>query len=311
MKKILLCFLLSCVLFKPAQAGYIYEYTDDWSFDINFEVNSSAYDQEYKGGEGWVKNEDVMSAIQKICKEKEKDIQQIVLVGAASETGLQKNNDKLAVDRVKAVENEIRKICSNEIWVKEHSTGGSDFDIMEGYSEVRDEAASKRAVYIYIQMKHVSEICKDDKIKGLWSGGSTVEGLAGVKKLKDACEKGLTNEKIIGILKELAGAPGIPNEVTEIVGVYEILYNIEKDVSAWNLKTSVWKNKEGKFNTARLVSDATAGVVLGTVGSIITSKIIKKNQVKQGFEDLRCVIGGQDVANWGDEFRVGIVTDLK
>lgn len=71
-------------------------------------------------------------------------------------------------------------------------------------------------------------------------------------------------------------------------------------------KVSVWKDEEGKFNTARLASDAIAGVVLGTVGGVVTSSVVKKNQVENGFEDLKCTIGGQVVAEWGDEFRVGI-----
>ena len=69
---------------------------------------------------------------------------------------------------------------------------------------------------------------------------------------------------------------------------------------------SVWKNAQGEFNTARLASDSIAAVVLGTAGGLITSSVMKKNQVEDGFEDLKCVIGGQPVAGWGDEFRVGI-----
>jgi len=69
---------------------------------------------------------------------------------------------------------------------------------------------------------------------------------------------------------------------------------------------SVWKNAEGKFNTTRLASDITAGVVLGTVGGVVTGVIIKKNQVKKGFEALNCSVGGQKVADWGDEFSVGL-----
>ncbi len=71
-------------------------------------------------------------------------------------------------------------------------------------------------------------------------------------------------------------------------------------------KSSVWKNDEGKFNTARLASDSIAGVVLGTVGGVITSNIIKKNQIENGFENLKCTIGGQTVASYGDEFTVGV-----
>ena len=69
---------------------------------------------------------------------------------------------------------------------------------------------------------------------------------------------------------------------------------------------SKWKNAQGEFNTARLASDSIAAVVLGTAGGLITSSVMKKHQVEDGFEDLKCVIGGQPVAGWGDEFRVGI-----
>lgn len=73
-----------------------------------------------------------------------------------------------------------------------------------------------------------------------------------------------------------------------------------------NMKLTVWRNDEGKFNTSRLLSDSIAGVVLGTAGGLITSNVVKKNQVEDGFEDLQCTVGGQVVAGWGDEFRVGI-----
>ncbi len=72
------------------------------------------------------------------------------------------------------------------------------------------------------------------------------------------------------------------------------------------LGTSVWKNKEGNFNTSRLVSDSVAGVVLGTAGGLITSNVIKKNQIKGGFEDINCTVRGQVVAGYGDDFQVGI-----
>ncbi len=69
---------------------------------------------------------------------------------------------------------------------------------------------------------------------------------------------------------------------------------------------SVWKNAEGKFNTARLASDLTAGVVLGTVGGVVSGVVIKKKQVKKGFDALHCTVGGQPVADWGDLFNVGL-----
>ena len=69
---------------------------------------------------------------------------------------------------------------------------------------------------------------------------------------------------------------------------------------------SVWKDSEGKFNTARLASDLTAGVVLGTVGGVVSGVVIKKKQVEKGFEALHCTVGGQTVADWGDTFSVGL-----
>ena len=70
------------------------------------------------------------------------------------------------------------------------------------------------------------------------------------------------------------------------------------------LEKSVWRDEDGNFNTARLMSDSVAGVVLGTVGGIVTSHLVKKAQVKKGFEDIGCYIGGQSVAAYGDEFTV-------
>ena len=69
---------------------------------------------------------------------------------------------------------------------------------------------------------------------------------------------------------------------------------------------SVWKNADGSFNATRLASDLTAGVVLGTVGGVVSGVLIKKSQVEKGFDALNCTVGGQRVADWGDEFRVGL-----
>ena len=71
------------------------------------------------------------------------------------------------------------------------------------------------------------------------------------------------------------------------------------------LKLNVWRDADGNFNTARLASDSIAGVVLGTVGGVVTANVVKKSQVKKGLEDIQCHIGGQSVANFGDGFVVG------
>ena len=67
---------------------------------------------------------------------------------------------------------------------------------------------------------------------------------------------------------------------------------------------TVWRDEDGKFNTTRLISDATAGVVLGTVGGIVSGKVIKKKQLEKGFDVLHCDVGGQKMADYGDTFRV-------
>lgn len=69
---------------------------------------------------------------------------------------------------------------------------------------------------------------------------------------------------------------------------------------------SVWKTEDGNFNGSRLASDLTAGVVLGTVGGVVSSNVIKKNQIEKGFDVLHCTIGGQTVADWGDTFNTGL-----
>ena len=80
--------------------------------------------------------------------------------------------------------------------------------------------------------------------------------------------------------------------------------NLDAELDRYFIGSSVWKNDQGKFNVARLASDSIAGVVLGTVGGVVTSTVMKKNQVKNGFENLKCTIGGQDVATFGDDFQV-------
>ena len=71
-------------------------------------------------------------------------------------------------------------------------------------------------------------------------------------------------------------------------------------------KESVWKDADGNFNTARLASDSIAGVVLGTTGGLVTAKLVKKNQLKKGFEAIQCSIGGQSIGDYGDEVVVGL-----
>ncbi len=90
--------------------------------------------------------------------------------------------------------------------------------------------------------------------------------------------------------------------VTRAKKVLDDFYTYAKD----DKNRSVWKDSEGNFNTIRLASDLTAGVVLGTVGGVVSGVVIKKKQVEKGFDALHCTVGGQTVADWGDTFNVGL-----
>ncbi|MBQ0012992.1 MAG: hypothetical protein KBS86_00245 [Proteobacteria bacterium] len=88
--------------------------------------------------------------------------------------------------------------------------------------------------------------------------------------------------------------------------INDLAGRIDTKIEKLGLDLKKWRNVDGSFNTARLASDSIAGVVLGTVGGVVTSSIIKKNQVADGFEDIKCAIGGQSVASYGDQFSVGL-----
>ena len=90
------------------------------------------------------------------------------------------------------------------------------------------------------------------------------------------------------------------------LAVRALVDSVKNTMTALNLKTSVWRTEKGGFNYSRLISDSIAGVVLGTASGLITSHIVKKNQLKSGFENVMCTIAGQSVASYGDEFTVGI-----
>lgn len=117
--------------------------------------------------------------------------------------------------------------------------------------------------------------------------------------------KGLVEKNCVDVSGTLPvndnGAGNVSNAKKRISKLHESL-----DSMLSGFKRSVWRDKDGDFNTSRLLSDSIAGVVLGTAGGLITSNVVKKNQVEDGFEDIQCTIGGQVVATWGDEFRVGI-----
>lgn len=106
-------------------------------------------------------------------------------------------------------------------------------------------------------------------------------------------------------IKSNNDAPSVIVDTVEITkNIGEIADDLKKMESKF--EKSRWKTASGNFNGARLASDSVAGVVLGTAGGLITSHVIKNNQIKGGFEDIQCVINGQIVSEYSDEFVVGI-----
>ena len=95
----------------------------------------------------------------------------------------------------------------------------------------------------------------------------------------------------------------VPDNGAEILAAENTLTSFFRNAES---NASVWKDKDGNFNTARLASDLTAGVILGTVGGVVSGVVIKKKQVEKGFDALHCTVGGQTVADWGDIFNVGL-----
>ena len=115
----------------------------------------------------------------------------------------------------------------------------------------------------------------------------------------------MTEKSSSQVVKITTKNVAITNQLEEKENKILTIVNKLDSISS-KFQSSDWKTETGQFNTARLISDSVAGVVLGTVGGLVTSSIVKKSQTKQGFEDLNCVISGQVVAGYGDEFVIEV-----
>ncbi len=153
--------------------------------------------------------------------------------------------------------------------------------------------------------KYDCDISKLLELRAKHSTNSEIVSL--IDELIEKCEEGITETEynslyinITVVITNIRDA-GLSSSRTNILNAISKLDNLSS-----GFKESVWKNEEGEFNTSRLISDSVAGVVLGTAGGLITSSVVKKNQVENGFEDIQCTVGGQVVAGWGDQFQVGI-----
>ena len=131
-------------------------------------------------------------------------------------------------------------------------------------------------------------------------------------KLKKSAE---LNKYIIDFCANYKGYTGVANgtnityvQMTNVnsAAISDARSKISAFMTSADANRSAWKNADGKFNSMRLASDISAGVVLGTVGGVVSGVVIKKKQLEKGFDVLHCSVGGQTIADWGDEFSVGL-----
>ena len=262
-----------------------------------------------------------------------KDVEYFVVVGSADSQGAASGypNDVLSGNRYNYAITEIVPAYSevrDEGWLAGDVTGRL-------FKKERIKNPLYRSVYIYVgwrlaqcPAKFVEKLSAYEKeltdaLSKYPNDKNKIENaLAGVKKAKGLCAPGktLTASEVEQLLNEVYGMLIIAGDIVTSVQVINTEIGIDVsyqensidlqysklDSLRRGLGFSVWRDEEGKFNTARLISDSVAGVVLGTVGGIVTSKLVKKNQLKKGFEDLYCAIGGQTVAEYGDDFTVGL-----
>ncbi|MBR2286365.1 MAG: hypothetical protein IJ866_02825 [Alphaproteobacteria bacterium] len=160
---------------------------------------------------------------------------------------------------------------------------GTDMVFVGGRCQKSADAAACEAAGDTV-WNSVTKVCNCKKVGYEWTGEKCEESAESIAAREEAARR---------------------QRVTKSSAAIESASKKLDDIMA-GLKISVWKTSEGNFNGARLASDSIAGVVLGTAGGLITSNVVKKNQVKTGFEDISCTVGGQRVADWGDEFMVGI-----
>lgn len=257
-------------------------------------------------------------------------ISSIVLVGSTDRTGSNTYNDDLSKKRVDTVFNRLKqssklasKLCNHDGCLQRLNVGEN---IHANYGAADSTAESTaRAVFIYLLYEQLT--CTSE-LRGLLdkvlsaSFKDTSECGTAKTNLETAANKctagaALSIDNHNQIMDALNAVVPCINDITvlnEITNTIKITFNLTDVSDAYNrlqqmrrdFDVTVWKTADGKFNTSRLISDSVAGVVLGTTGALVTSKLVKKSQIKKGFEDIQCTIGGQAVANWDDEFVVGI-----
>ncbi len=250
------------------------------------------------------------------------DINSVLVFGSADNTSDYNRNIKLSKDRANTVTKLLSSIGVNTTCGSNSGETCANISIGDAIQRAtgnRQSTPQTRAVYVFIIRN--DDICDEYTIKTLtflqkqsYTNSSIKQELTAAQNICDEQGKIIflsEREKIAQAIYDAAtaltanGQPlpaDIPNDI-KINILANGLVNIRNAMAG---NTSVWKTADGKFNVARLASDSIAGVVLGTAGGLITSHVVKKNQISKGFDSVSCAIGGQTVASFDDEFTVGI-----
>lgn len=256
----------------------------------------------------------------------------ILVVGSTDSTASNTYNDDLSKRRAEHVYNRLKQSTklADKLCADTDSTCLLKLNVGENLIQNLGEADNTpnewaRAVFIYVMFKQ--HTCSED-LRGLLDTVLAAEFKAGnecetvksnVTNAASKCVKGkylsqVDDDAIMNALTQTVPCLTEPDVIENVTKTVKITFNLTAVSDAYNrlqqmrrdFDVTVWKTEDGKFNTSRLISDSVAGVVLGTTGALVTSKLVKKSQIKNGFEDIQCTIGGQNVANWGDEFVVGM-----
>jgi hypothetical protein len=94
-----------------------------------------------------------------------------------------------------------------------------------------------------------------------------------------------------------AAAPAVATDDNPILSAYRKVQEVEKD---FNL--SGWTTKDGKFNGLRLGADIAGGALVAAAAGLLTHKVMKDKQLKDGRESVQCEIRGEPRAGLGETF---------
>ena len=253
------------------------------------------------------------------------DIETVLILGSADNTGAKEQNEQLSKMRADTVSRFLSDIGIKNAQCDQPSplrcaniSIGSAIQRAIGKTESNPKT---RSVYLFILNK--KDVCSEND-----------------KKLLETLMAANTNNQYTYDMLQTAIVNFCQDDTTQLLSsqrqyltrlIQKAVNNIDTDFTDFKKMTheqkiqilatsllntrnafverkSIWRNSDGRFNFTRLASDSIAGVVLGTAGGLITSHIVKKSQISKGFDKIRCKIGGQTVASYGDTFTIGIQT---